>query len=211
MHVSTLCIFALCAQEYPDEREWVETYFGELRRRLLALGHGKLPREKLCFYAPVSPYPWDWDRRCVLHDLADNVGISSYDLVHPSSSIYHLPFSSPADVFFSLITFLIRPTFPLQTTELSPASISTLIPPHPRLFSQSTRSYETQTDWPGGNRQCSKRRLECKYPHTSRRGQRKPQDPDATDTATAAATTTASKPRASRGLPKRSASSNVRI
>ncbi|KAI9455360.1 hypothetical protein BJY52DRAFT_1224704 [Lactarius psammicola] len=57
--------------------------------------------------------------------------------------------------------------------------------------------------------QCAKRRLECKYPHTSRRGQRKPQDP-----AAAAATITAitaCKPRAARASSKRSASSYGRI
>lgn len=74
----------------------------------------------------------------------------------PPSSIYHLPFSSPADVFFfSFITILIRPTFPWQTTELSPASISTLIPIHPRLFSNPRDPMKPKLIGPGeiGNAQ----------------------------------------------------------
>jgi len=61
--------------------------------------------------------------------------------------------------------------------------------------------------------QCAKRRLHCKYPHISRRGQRKPHDPDAdaTTTTTNATTTGACKPRASaRASSKRPASSDVR-
>ncbi|KAH8996516.1 hypothetical protein EDB86DRAFT_1009092 [Lactarius hatsudake] len=55
--------------------------------------------------------------------------------------------------------------------------------------------------------QCAKRRLECKYPQTSRRGQRKPPN----TAAIASTTTTACKPRAARASSKRSASSFGRI
>jgi hypothetical protein len=60
--------------------------------------------------------------------------------------------------------------------------------------------------------QCAKRRLECKYPHISRRGQRKPHDLDADACADATTTTTiACKPKAAARASKRSASLHAGI
>jgi hypothetical protein len=91
-----------------------------------------------------------------LHNLADNPGIPSYDPALTPSSIYHLPFSSPADVGFFFLHHI------SDSTCLSFANNRTIArfhfhpnSPHPRLFSYSTRSLETQNDWPGeiGNAQ----------------------------------------------------------
>ncbi len=142
-------------------------------------------------------------------------GISSYDRALSPSYVFFSFSSFPADVvFFSLhrISDSTRRSLCQQPNNRPLHFLFRTNPPTlrpiPSFFPQSTRPLKRQNIWPG-NSQCAKRRLECKYPHTSRRGQRKPQDP-----AAAAATITAitaCKPRAARASSKRSASSYGRI
>jgi hypothetical protein len=59
-------------------------------------------------------------------------------------------FPPPLTWFFFLAShFRFDPPFLCKQPNYRLASISTLIPYHPRLFSHSTRSLETQNDWPG--------------------------------------------------------------
>lgn len=132
------------------------------------------------------------------------------------SSFFSLSFSLLTCFFFFFFPCVPYPIRPHSKTELSPAFVPFRIRlksafDFSLLFPNLHATLEIQNN-PGENSQCAKRRLECKYPHISRRGQRKPHDPDADADATTTTITSTCKPRAAaRPSVKRSVSSHARI